>query len=149
MWNTPIVDQLNRYRGWFYAAAAYNLAWGALVVLWPGALFQWIGMTPPTVPPIFQSVGMMVGVYALGYWLIARDPVRFGPFVYIGLLGKLLGPIGFVDAAIRGTLPWSFGWINVFNDVIWLPAFIGFTLALRRYEESLRGSKSRSDNGPG
>jgi hypothetical protein len=79
---------------------------------------------------------MMVGVYAIGYWLIARDPERFGPFVYIGLAGKILGPLGFLWAACQGQLPWSFGWVNVTNDVIWLPAFIGFAIQVWRREKS-------------
>jgi len=71
-------------------------------------------------------------VYALGYWLVWREPVRYGAFVYLGLLGKVLGPIGFLVSASRGELPWSFGWLNVFNDLIWLPAFIAFAMAWRR-----------------
>lgn len=123
---------LNRYRPWFYAAAVYNAVWGAVFSIWPHAIFDWLGMERLNYPSMFQCIAMMVGVYAIAYWLIARDPARFGPLVYVGLLGKLLGPIGFVFAALTGELPWSFGWVNLANDIIWLPAFIGFTLALRR-----------------
>ena len=120
------MPNLNAYKPWFYAAAIYNATWGTLVGLFPNLRFKWVGMPPLNYPSMFQCIGMMVGVYAIGYWLIARDPVRYGPFVYIGLLGKILGPLGFVWAAANGQLPWSFGWINVTNDLIWLPAFIGF-----------------------
>jgi hypothetical protein len=128
------VTDLNVYRPWFYAAATYNAVWGAAVSIWPQAIFRWLGMRPINFPPIFQCVGMMVGVYAVGYWLIARDPLRFGPFVYVGLLGKVLGPIGFAWAALHSDLPWSFGWVNVFNDLIWLPAFVSFAIRLRQAE---------------
>ena len=94
--------------------------------MWPNALFGWLGMARPNYPALFQCIGMMVGVYALAYWLIARDPVRYGALVYVGLLGKVLGPVGFLWSAVRGDLPWSFGWVNVGNDLIWLPAFFGF-----------------------
>lgn len=123
---------LDAYKPWFYAAAVYNAAWGTLASLFPNAMFRWFGMPPLNYPPIFQGVGMMVGVYAIGYWLIARDPARFGPFVYIGLLGKILGPVGFLWAASHSELPWSFGWINVTNDLIWLPAFISFAWKISR-----------------
>ena len=130
------VDKLNRYRPWFYAAAAYNAIWGGFVMLWPTALFEWLKIPAPNPATWFQCIGMMVGVYAIGYWLIARDPARFGPFVYVGLAGKILGPIGFLVAANKGDLPWAFGWINVFNDLIWLPAFICFAIQLQRVESA-------------
>ena len=48
------------------------------------------------------------------------------------LAGKTFGPLGFIYSAWTGALPWSFGWINVFNDVIWLPVFWRFALAHAR-----------------
>jgi small multidrug resistance pump len=118
--------KLETYRRWFLAAAVYNVAWGVLVILAPNALFQVLGMPVPNYPSLFQAIGMMVMVYALGYWLIWKDPVRFGPFVWIGLLGKIFGPIGFFYSALRGELPWVFGLTILTNDLMWWPAFIGF-----------------------
>ena len=125
-------QSLKPYQNWFYAAAIYNAVWGAFVSLFPAQLFKWIGMTPPVPLAIFQAVGMMVGVYAIGYYLLARDPKRYCGLVWVGLAGKVLGPIGFVWAASRGELPWSFGWVNVTNDLIWLPAFCMFAWKFAR-----------------
>jgi len=108
-------------------AAVYNIVWGALVVLFPFAAFDFLQLPRPNYPEIWQCVGMIVGVYGLGYWLAARDPVAHWPIVLVGLLGKVLGPIGFLNAAIAGKLPWSFGWINVTNDLIW---WVPFSLIL-------------------
>ena len=33
-----------------------------------------------------------------------------------------------VYSAAAGALPWSFGWICVFNDLIWWPVFWGFAV---------------------
>lgn len=126
-------DPYGFYRPWFYAAAVYNLIWGAFVSLFPAAMFTWIGMTPPTPIAMFQVVGMMVGVYAYGYYLLARDPKRYCGLIWVGLAGKTLGPIGFLWAAYRGELPGSFGWINVTNDLIWLPVFWMFALKHARH----------------
>ena len=41
----------------------------------------------------------------------------------IGLLGKILGPLGFVWSAWGGSLPLAFGWTLLTNDLIWWPAF--------------------------
>ncbi len=86
-----------RYRPWFYAAALYNLAWGALNVLFPDALFQLIGLPLGTyLRPLWQVVGMFVLVYAPAYWWAARHPARHRHLIAIGLLGKVLDPLGFV-----------------------------------------------------
>lgn len=117
----------NRQRGWMrlvlILAGAYNLAWGGFVVAAPLLAFDWAGMPRPTYPQIWQCVGMIVGVYGIGYLCAALDPIRHWPIVLVGLLGKIFGPIGFLDAALQGTLPWSFGWNIIFNDLIWLLPF--------------------------
>lgn len=105
------------------AAGVYNLTWGAWVVLWPAAAFRLAEMPEPNYPELWQCIGMIVGVYGIGYWISARDPARHWPIVLVGQLGKLFGPIGFLDAAIRGRLPWIAGLVNVTNDLIWLVPF--------------------------
>jgi small multidrug resistance pump len=106
-----------------YAAGIYNVVWGALVVLFPLAFFRWAHAAPPNYPQIWQCLGMVVGVYGVGYWIAARDPFRHWPIVLVGFLGKLLGPIGFVQTARNGGWPLRMGWINVTNDLIWLVPF--------------------------
>lgn len=105
-------------------AGVYNLTWGAAVVLFPLAFFRLMGLPEPTYPQIWQCVGMIVGVYGIGYWIAARDPARHWPIVLVGLLGKVFGPIGLVIAAVQGQLPWSFGWMIIFNDVPWWIPFL-------------------------
>ncbi len=110
------------------AAAIYNLAFGALVVGWPFAWFDLARMERPLHPSLWQCIGMVVGVYGVGYACAARAPLRHWPIVLVGLLGKLLGPIGFVGAALRGELPWRAGWLIVTNDLVW---WLPFALLLR------------------
>lgn len=117
---------------WLRAAAVYNLAWGAFVVLSPETLFLWSEMEPPRYASIWQCVGMIVGVYGVGYAIAARDPMRHWPIVLVGLIGKVLGPIGFVDAASSGDLPWRFGLLILANDLIWWPAFGGILWRVAR-----------------
>lgn len=104
-------------------AAAYNLAWGAAVVLFPLALFRFFELPEPNYPPIWQCVGMIVGVYGIGYACAALDPLKHWPITLVGLLGKVLGPIGFLDAAFRGEMPWAFGWTILTNDLVWWVPF--------------------------
>ena len=126
-----MTDELRHYRGWFSAAAIYNAIWGGAVVLFPGPLLRMANMNDDAIP-LVQVVGMMVGVYAYGYYLLARDPKRYCGLIWIALAGKTLGPVGFLYSAATGALPWSFGWICVFNDIIWWPVFWRFALKYAR-----------------
>ena len=98
------------------------------MVLFPAALLRIAGMEMSGALPLVQVMGMMVGVYAYGYYLLAREPQRYAGFIWIALAGKTLGPLGFLHSALTGALPWSFGWICVFNDLIWWPVFWRFAL---------------------
>lgn len=107
-----------------YAAAGYNLVWGAWVVLFPNHFFDLVGMPRPLHPSIWQCVGMIVGVYGIGYAIAATNPLRHWPIVLVGFLGKILGPLGYVDGAlIRGELSPAFGWTIPTNDLIWWVPF--------------------------
>jgi len=123
-------------RRWLQAAAIYNVIWGAWVVSWPGHYFELVGMDAPRYPELWQCVGMIVGVYGLGYWAASRDPLRHWPIVLVGLLGKILGPIGFLQAIVKGSLPVSFGATLLTNDFVW---WIPFAIILwRAFERSGR-----------
>lgn len=102
-----------------WVAAAYNLGFGAIVLLFPSLLFLGARMPLPNYPEIWQCLGMVIGVYGIGYAIAARDPARHWVIVLVGLLGKILGPIGFLRAAMLGRLPWRAGWMCVGNDLIW------------------------------
>lgn len=123
--------------GWMRAvllvAAAYNVLWGGLVILFPFAVFDVLGMERPNYPQIWQCVGMIVGVYGVGYAAAALDPLRHWPVVLVGLLGKIFGPIGFLSAMVGGTLPLSFGLTILTNDLIW---WLPFALILLRAYQS-------------
>ena len=101
-----------------------NLAWGGFVILFPTLPFRLAGMEPPNYPALVQGIGMIVGVYGIGYALAARDPVTHWPIVLVGLIGKLLGPIGFVYAASIGEFPWVTGLTIIANDLVWWLPFI-------------------------
>lgn len=107
------------------AAAVYNLVWGGVVIAFPHLFFDLSGMERLNYPQIWQCVGMIVGVYGVGYAIAAFDPLRFWPIVLVGFLGKVFGPIGFVQALWSGAFSLSFGWNIVFNDLIWwIPFFL-------------------------
>lgn len=116
------------------AAAVYNVVWGAFAILSPLTLFRWCKFDPlPIYPELWQCIGMIVGVYGVGYGIAARDPFRHWPIVLVGLLGKIFGPIGFVGAVTSGRFPVAMGWTILTNDLIW---WIPFAVILRRAYQS-------------
>lgn len=117
-------------------AGLYNVLWGGWVVLFPLASLRACGYPEtPVYPQLWQCIGMIVGVYGIGYWIAARDAFRHWPIVFVGLLGKVLGPIGFVWNAWTGALPVSAGIVNIFNDLVWwIPFGMILWLAVRHYQ---------------
>lgn len=105
------------------SAGIYNIIWGSWVVLFPNSFFEWFDLPVPVYPMIWQSVGMIVGVYGIGYYIAAHNPQLHWPIILVGWLGKLFGPIGALYYLIIGKLPPWFLLHNLTNDLIWLPFF--------------------------
>jgi hypothetical protein len=133
MTNLPSPSDSTRGPQWartvLLLAAVYNLAWGAVVVLLPSWSFELSGMPAPRDHLfLWQCVGMIVGVYGIGYAIASTDPFRHWPIVLVGLLGKIFGPLGFIWAVLNGEIAIGFLRHIISNDLIWL---IPFTLVLR------------------
>ena len=129
---------LKRYSVWFYAAALYNLLWGSFNILFPHLYFDWVGIPRPNYLALWQVVGMFVLVYVPAYWWAAKNPQQHYHLIVIGLLGKLLGPIGFIWSLATGQLPLAFGWTLLLNDLIWWPAFIRYLGDIAQIEGSFK-----------
>jgi hypothetical protein len=132
-----------------WLAAAYNIVWGVIVIAAPAWTLTLLGVELDAMSadavnvllPIWQCVGMIVGVYGVGYAAAARNPLTHWPIVLVGLLGKLFGPVGFVDAVfVREILPASFGWTIITNDLIWWIPFALILHAAWRQNKHSRGA---------
>lgn len=135
---------------WMLAAGVYNIAWGLVFGVFPNALFDWAGMVRPNYPELWQCIAMIVGVYGVGYLASSVNPYRHWPVILVGFLGKVFGPIGFLQAAITGRMPWKFGTVNIFNDLIWLvPFFLILRGAWRAYlaDPGAESADVRDQNG--
>ena len=112
---------------WLFWAGVYNLLWGVITIAAPHLIFDLTGIHRLNYPEIWQCVGMIVGVYGIGYLIAAEDPRAHWPIVLVGLMGKIFGPIGFAVALLRGTFPPLFGLTILTTDLIW---WIPFTMIL-------------------
>jgi len=129
-------------------AAAYNLLWGAVVVLMPGPTLDLLGMdrADPAQRNLWACIGMIVGVYGVGYAAAATDPLRHWPITLVGLLGKIFGPIGFAMGYVKGEVPAQLGYTIITNDLVW---WLPFGLILRAaYTQRRRKNLSRLANDP-
>jgi len=108
-------------------AGLYNILWGCWVVFFPKEIFILTKTKLPLYLEIWQCVGMIVAVYGVGYLVAAKSPLKHWPIILVGLLGKILGPIGFFQALYNGVFPLEFGINIIFNDLIW---WIPFSIIL-------------------
>jgi hypothetical protein len=126
------------YRLIFGLAAIYNIAFGFWTCLRPQSFFEWLQMVPPNYPSIWSCLGMVVGLYGLLYGYAALRLDRAFPIILIGLLGKILGPIGWVMTVHSGEWPLQTFPLVLFNDLIW---WVPFGLFLFKNRQLLQGSQ--------
>lgn len=69
---------------------------------WP---FRFAGMPLQNHPQIFACLGIVVGRYGILYWEVARVPERGWLLAAVGLLGKVLAPIGLARLIWSGEWP--------------------------------------------
>lgn len=120
------------------AAGAYNLVWGFVAVVFPTTMLGWLGVeTELLAAKFWQCIGMIVGVYGVGYLIASWAPYRHWPITLVGLLGKVFGPIGFALAIANGTLPISMSWTILANDLIWWVPFVAILWGALRYHQAI------------
>jgi hypothetical protein len=91
----------------------------------------------PRYPAIWQTLGMVLGLYGLLYLYAAYRTERAAPIIVVGLLGKVFGPIGWVLAVSSGELPLRTLPLIAFDDLIW---WVPFALCLARLVTRPKGA---------
>jgi hypothetical protein len=127
------------YRLIFLLAAAYNIGLGLWAVLSPGGFFDLFRLAAPRYPAIWSTLGMVLGLYGLLYAYAGLRLDRARPIIAVGLLGKVLGPIGWVLAVHAGELPVRTFALIAFDDLIWWLPFAVFLLEGSRAGQRIRG----------
>ncbi|HEY6806689.1 MAG TPA: hypothetical protein VI306_24130 [Pyrinomonadaceae bacterium] len=126
----------------FLLAGIYNVCWGLYAAYDPQWLFRFSGLPLLNHPQIFACLGMVVGVYGILYCEVARLPERGWLLAAVGLLGKVLGPIGLAKLIWDGVWPRSSIVLCLTNDFIW---WIPFALYLYDAWPSYRQTFNRHD----
>ena len=116
------------HRAVFLIAGCYNIGWGLYSAIDPQWFFRFAKMPLSNHPEIFACLGMVVGLYGILYWEVARVPERGWLLGAVGLVGKVLGPIGLIGLIWRTKWPMASSVLCLTNDLIW---WIPFWLYLR------------------
>lgn len=114
------------WRFFFTVAGAYNLLMGATVIARPNIVFNFCGAPPLNYPSVMQGLAMVIGLYGLGYLHIARRPHEGEMLAFIGLLGRIGGPIAWAFAVRAHELPLSSLPFIIINDLLWIPGFLEY-----------------------
>ena len=124
----------------FALAGLYNVGWGLWSVSDPQWFFRVMEMPPANHPAVFACLGMVVGLYGILYFEVARVPEGGWPIAAVGLTGKVLGPLGMLWLIWRGVWPTSALILCLTNDVIW---WVPFALYLQDAWPAFRGGLPR------
>jgi hypothetical protein len=136
------------YRRWFrltfVLAGVYNIVWGLYAVWDPQWLFRFAALPLQNHPQIFACLGMVIGLYGLLYLEVARVPERGWLLAAVGLIGKVLGPIGLAGLILSGQWPLATIVLCLTNDLIWwLPFGLYLWHAWPFYAADLRNDPMR------
>jgi hypothetical protein len=114
-----MIARRNLHRVVFTAAGLYNIAWGLFSVIDPQWLFRFAKMPLQNYPAVFACLGMVVGLYGVLYLEVARVPERGWVVAAVGLVGKVLGPIGLAQLIWSGAWPIATAVLGLTNDLVW------------------------------
>jgi len=79
----PVVSTL------FLVAALYDAILGVIFLFAAGAVFDWLGVTPPNHLGYVQFPAALLIIFALIFYAIAMDPIRNRGLILYGILLKL------------------------------------------------------------
>jgi len=114
-----VIARRRLHRTTFALAAAYNILWGTYSALDPQWLFRCAKMPPQNHPEVFVCLAMVVGLYGLVYLMVAIDPEHGWALAAVGLIGKVLGPLGVIWLIHQGEWTPRAMIISLTNDIPW------------------------------
>ena len=103
--------------------ACFNVGAGLMMLFGTRYAYRMIGMTKPDINFPLQLVGILVALFGWGYYLVARDPIRNRNVLMLGLWSKALGSVLGTYYILIGRLPWTFFFVFLFADIVYLPPF--------------------------
>jgi small multidrug resistance pump len=123
--------------------ALFNIGAGLFMLIGYHETYQIIGMPKPEISFPIQLVGILVGLFGVGYYLVAKNPIENRNVLALGFWSKFLGSCLGAGYVLMGKLPPQFVAVYFFADVIYLPPFyliMRRLYALARERDAAEGS---------
>ncbi len=86
-------------------------------------VFKTLRLPKPELMLFVQLSGILIGLFGVGYLLVAFNPLENRRLLLLGFLSKSLGSVLSIGHAIHGSVPWTFLILLFFSDIIYLPFF--------------------------
>lgn len=112
---------------WF--VGGYNLLAGTGMLCLYHEGYKLLGLEKPQLNLPIQLVGILVGLFGVGYWMVAAHPVENRNILLLGFWSKALGSVLGIYYVGVGKLPPFFLILLFVSDIVYLPPFY---LILRR-----------------
>ena len=117
--------------------AGFNVTAGLFMLLACHETYWLIGMRDPVNDFPIQLVGILVALFGVGYYLVARNPLENRSVLLLGLWSKFLGSCLATWHVATGLLPAQFVAVYFFADVVYLPPFYLILRHLNRHSMSM------------
>jgi hypothetical protein len=104
-------------------AAVFNVCAGLFMLIGYHETYKIIGMEKPDISFPIQLVGILVGLFGVGYYMVARNPIENRAVLFLGFWSKFLGSCLGTGYVLLEKLPVEFVAVYFFADVIYLPPF--------------------------
>ncbi len=105
-------------------AGCYNLLVGLTLTVFYHEAFKILGLPKPELMLFVQLVGILVGLFGVGYLIVARNPLENRNVLLLGFLSKALGTLIGLGYVVLGKVPISFFVLLIFSDIVYLPPFV-------------------------
>lgn len=132
-----------RYLLWF--VGGYNILAGIGMMVFYHEGFRMLDLPKPELMLPLQLVGILVGLFGVGYWMVALNPVENRNVLTLGFLSKLLGSILGIGYLIAGQMPLVFLPVLFFADIIYL---LPFWLIMQRLYAAKRAEMAHQPSQP-
>lgn len=114
----------------------YNILAGISMLVFYHEGYKLLGLKRPELVLPLQLVGVMVGLFGVGYHMVASNPLAHRGVLMLGFWSKALGSTLGVYYVCRGKLPPVFLAVLFFADIMYLPPFLAI---MRRLKQVARG----------
>jgi len=120
-------------------AGGFNLAAGVGMICLYHEGYRWLGLTGPELPLPVQVTGVLVGLFGVGYLLVATRPREHYHLLVLGFWSKALSSVLALGHVAAGNLPWRFVPILFLADIVYLPPF---WVIMRRIKAATGGPRA-------